>query len=426
MSTNRGQGSGVRGQRERRSAFIPRPFRSLLLGTSCLLTGAVGCTWDSWNIFSSKTPDPPGTMQTAMLGPDGRLLRQVPPPPALGEAHELLRRGQYAKAQDLFHDVADSKHKKTPEIYAEEARYYEAECMRCQGMYPKAVDTYHKQLLDFPTGAHREQACKRMYDIANYWLDDTREQMRVEKEKDDGKRSFVMPASFVHWEKSKPLFDEEGRALEALEQVTIHDPTGPEAPDALFLAGTVRFYNRDYQEADYLFSTLVDRHPNSKYAPQALELAIISKHMSTGGPDYDGRKSVQARQMILTAHDKYPELAVSKSAFLQRELAGINKQQATKDFQTAEFYRRTGHPGGAYFCYEVVRRRYPGTPFAQKATERMQEIAQSMEKKGQPLPPLHTGGIGPPSATPDAERMPMPRVLGTPQPAPDVAPPVRQ
>ncbi|HZU39002.1 MAG TPA: tetratricopeptide repeat protein [Gemmataceae bacterium] len=418
-------------QRKARSRLGGRWARALLLGASCTLAAsAAGCTWDNWNLFGSKEPTPPGALESARLGPDGRLLREVPPPPELASAHELLRRGEYTKAEEKFNHIAENKDKKTPEIYAEEARYYEAECMRCQGEYPKAVDTYHKQLLDFPIGAHREQACKRMYDIANYWLDDTRDEMRLEKEKAEGKRSFIMPASFVHMEKSKPLLDEQGRALEALEQVTIHDPTGPEAPDALFLAGTVRFYNKDYQEADYLFSTIVERHPNSKYAPRALELAIIAKHMSTGGSDYDGRKSVQARQMILTAQDKYPELSVAKSEFLQRQLAGITKQQAEKDFKVAEFYRRTDHPGAAYFYYEIVRRRYPGTPFAAKASERMQDIGAAMQKKGRPLPAAQPAApapaqppVGP--GTKPAEQMPMPRTLGAPQPVPDVTPPLQ-
>ncbi len=48
--------------------------------------------------------------------------------------------------------------------------------------------------------------------------------------------------------------------------------------------------------------------------------------------------------------------------------------QAEKDLKTAEFYARTGHPTSAYFCYEVVRRRYPGTEQAKTATRRMDEL----------------------------------------------------
>jgi outer membrane protein assembly factor BamD (BamD/ComL family) len=143
----------------------------------------------------------------------------------------------------------------------------------------------------------------------------------------------------------------------------------------------VKFFREDYVDADHYFSQLVEMHPNSPLAPKAMELAIISKHMSTGGPDYDGRKTAEARQMVDKALTKYPELAHEKKDFLERQLVGINMQQAEKDFRTAEFYRRTNHPGSAYFYYEIVRRKFPGTPLADKAGERMKELEAKHEKE---------------------------------------------
>ena len=373
-----------------------------------ILCAASGCAWDGWSLVGGAPAAPPAPADSVVLRAGGRLEQDVETSPELAGAHDLLRHGDYAKAEKLFHRIAENK--KNAEPIAEEARYYEAECLRCQSKYPKAVDTYHKQLLDWPSGAHREQAVKRMFDIANYWLDDTRTEMRLEREKQEGKRSFIMPASFVHLEKSKPLLDEQGRALEALEEVNVNDMTSPIAAEALFLEGTVKFYNQDYREADRLFSQIVEMHKDCKFAAQAVELSIISKHMSTGGSDYDGRKTDEARHMVQTAMSQYPELAAQKEEFLKRQLAGINRQQAEKDLKTAEFYRRTGHPGSAYFCYEIVRRRYPGTPFFDKATERMHELKAKMEKSKSKV-------VVPPIAPParQAEVAPMPRPS---QPAP--------
>jgi outer membrane protein assembly factor BamD (BamD/ComL family) len=47
---------------------------------------------------------------------------------------------------------------------------------------------------------------------------------------------------------------------------------------------------------------------------------------------------------------------------------------AERDFQLAEFYWRTEHPGAAYFYDEVVQRRYPGTSFAEKARQRVEDV----------------------------------------------------
>src|SRR5262249_1520074 len=156
----------------------------------------------------------------------------------LAGSHELYRRGDYETAEKVFHAIADNT--KNPPVMAEEARYYEAECLRRRESYPKACDTYHKMLLDFPSGAFREQAVQRMFDIANYWLEDTRKEMEAYEDKKAGKRWLVV-TPVVHFEKAKPFLDQEGRALEALEHVRNND-TGPLAERALFLAGTVKFW----------------------------------------------------------------------------------------------------------------------------------------------------------------------------------------
>jgi outer membrane protein assembly factor BamD (BamD/ComL family) len=327
-----------------------------------------GC--DTPSMFRRDTPPvPPG-----MVMRDGQL---VPDPtggrgsPELAAAHELFRAGDFAGAESAFHKLAENTHN-SPSV-GEEARFYEAESMAKQDKLPKACDTYHKMLIDFPAGTFRDQAVRRMFDIANFWLDDTRTEMTEYREKKEGKRTFVVPAVF-HVEKKKPWVDEEGRALQALEQVHLNDITGPMADKALFLAGGVKFFREDYKEADHFFSQLVEQHPNSTMAPQAVELAIISKSLSTGGADYDGRKVAEARIMVDTALRNYPQLAAEKSGFFERQIGSITYQQAEKDFSIGEFYRRTGHPGSAYFYYEIVRRRYPGSKWADMANDRMQEL----------------------------------------------------
>jgi outer membrane protein assembly factor BamD (BamD/ComL family) len=328
--------------------------------------------------FRPLLPDAVGNFvfSPPKLPPDPNHLRGAE---ELNAAHEVYRTNDYIAAEAAFHKVAENT--KNGPLIAEEARFYEAECLYHEDMLPKSCDTYHKMLVDFPSGAFRDQAIRRMFDIANYWLDDTRAEMIEYREKKEGKRSYVIPAVF-HTEKKKPFLDEEGRAVQALDQVHLNDVTGPLADKALFLAGGVKFYREDYREADHYFSMLVEQHKDSPLAPQAVELAIISKHMSTGGPEYDGRKVAEARLLVDSALRNYPELARDKSGFLERQLGSITYQQAQKDYITAEFYRRTGHPGSAYFYYEIVRRRYPGSKFADLATERMNEIRRQVEETG--------------------------------------------
>jgi outer membrane protein assembly factor BamD (BamD/ComL family) len=414
-----------------RAASVAAPL-AMLLTTGCSMLERA----DRVNPFRVKPP--PGPHDTLVLRGD-RLEPEAPPvegTPAgdLAGAHELYRRGEFHKAASVFHRIANNK--KNPPHVAEEARFYEAESLRMQKKYPRAADTYNKLLNDFPSGVHREQACQRMFDIADYWLEDTREEMRRWKEAREKKSWFVLPVAWVHLDKSKPFFDEEGRALEKLEQVKYNDINGPLADKALFLAGSVKFYREDYREADHFFSQIVEQHPNSPLAPKAIELAIISKHLSTGGADYDGRKVAEARQMVDIALRSYPELANQKQDFLDRQLFGITMQQAEADFKTAEFYRRTGHPGSAYFYYEIVRRRYPGTKFYDLATERMHGLrakleaehaakrAESAKKPAAQRPtsaPVEEAAPAP-RRLPE-EQLPTPRELPEVQPREDLPPP---
>jgi outer membrane protein assembly factor BamD (BamD/ComL family) len=391
------------------------------LPLAVLLSGVGGCTWDQFHLFTPP-PAPPPPAESLTLRGDKLEADKSPQDnddaAKLAGGHELYRKEDYAAAEKVFHFIAEKSKVQAP--VAEEARFYEAECLRHESNYPKAADTYNRQLTDFPSGIHREQAVQHMFEIANFWLDDTRKEMEEEKEKKDGKRWVVWP-EFVHWDKTKPLLDEEGRALEKLEQVRYNDMTGPTADKALFLAGSVKLYRQDYKEAEYYYSQLVEMHKNSPFYQQAMELAIISKQLSTGGPEYDMRKLAEARQLVDTALRTCPDLATQKSDFLNRQLFSINMQQAAKDFGVAEFYKRTGHPCSAFFCYEVVRRRYPGTKYAELATARQQEIRAKLEKSGSPPPdaapppgklPSGQGPVPPPPNTPEnPETMPAPRSL---------------
>ncbi len=345
----------------------------------------------------------PAPADSFTLSADG-LVADAPPKPdtpesQLAGAHELFRRNSLDVAETIYHRLADNT--RNPPKVVEEARYYEAECLRLEGRYPKAADTYVDLLNKFPQTPFRDQALRHMFDIANYWLEDTRAAMREDKEVAQGKRSFAVP-QFLHFESSKPILGEQDRALEKLQQVQLHDMNGPLADKAMFLCGGVSMYIEDYRGAVTYFKEITDRHPNSEYAPQAVELGILALHLSTGGPDYDGKNSNEARRLIHVAFDNYPELAANKEKreFLTNQLDAITMQQAEKDFKQAEFYRRTGHPGAAYFYYGLVVKTYRNTPFAKQSAERMQELrAQAEKDTNGPLPAPPAPSSQPPPTT---------------------------
>jgi outer membrane protein assembly factor BamD (BamD/ComL family) len=408
-----------------------RRWRVLL---PALLVGLSSCasldslSLDKLNPWKPAIPTDSST-ETLVLGPDGLVADKqanaaVPDEvaAALAAAREHFRREEYDKAETLFVWVADKD--KNPPAAIQEAMYYRAECLRLTGSYPKAADVYSSLLGKFPSTQYREQCVQHMFDIANYWLDDTRNEMKAAKEKADGKRWLVWPQWF-HLEKTKPFLDEEGRAIEKLEQVRLYDMTGPLADQALFMCGTVKMYNENYREAETYFSQIAKGHKDSPLSTKALELAIFCKHMSTGGSDYDGRKTAEARKLVEVAfHD--PQLAndPKKRKFLEDQIKGIDLQQAEKDYKIAEFYRHTGHPGSAYFYYELVRRRYPNTKYARLAEERWNSLRAELEKDQEKLPKLPAKNAAVAPNTGSGWQTPTPAPAGQPaSPAGAPAPP---
>lgn len=294
----------------------------------------------------------------------------------MAEAEKQFEAGEYAKVRATFHELADNT--LNPALLSEKARFLEGECFRQVGKYPDAVDTYHKMLIEHPTGAYRERACNEMFKIADYWLDDTRTEIQAEQ---DGENMFLHRSKrMLKFDRTKPTMDREGRALQTLENVHLNDITGPTADKALFWCGFVNFYRGNFVEADHYFSTLIEFHKDSPLRPKATELAIISKNNSTGGSVYDGQKASEALQLVNHAEASMPEFTdTERRDFLTRQKLAIRAQQAEKDFKTAEYHEQTKHPGSAYFCYEIVRRRYPGTKYSDLATERMEAIRVKAE-----------------------------------------------
>jgi outer membrane protein assembly factor BamD (BamD/ComL family) len=337
---------------------------------------------------------PPKKPRDAVKQPSGEITQanhsDTPGSPVqhegLNKAEQVYKQGEFEKSEELFAEIADDT-KNRPEV-AERARFYQAEALRRQGYYPKAVDTYHKLLQDFPAGLYREQAVGQMYLIASEWLQPVREEIE-NKGKPAGDRkskSWTDNVIPVNFDRKLPTVATEERALKTLENVYFSDPTGPYADKALFMLGRVHFERQDFKESARFFQQLAETYDRSPLRDEALKLAIIAKTNSSGGAAYDGKDMAEAMRLINSAKATSPVVAREQEGkFLDQQALMVRYQQAQKDFETAEFYRRTGHPGSAWFYYELVLRRYPGIqPFAADAAARQKELKVELDETQNP------------------------------------------
>ncbi len=366
--------------------------------------------------FWNKTQPPPGDVRTAM---DDKSRADVE------TAKRQYQDKSYADAEKSFNLIA--KAKKLPADVQEDAIFYRGECQRLQSNYRDAEGSLKLYIKSYPYGKYTAQANDRLFDIANYWLNPTRENMKRAEEQREGKRSNwdIMPVSWFHFSNDLPWSDVEGHALGVLEEVRLNDIKGKLAEKSLFYIATVKFFNSDYKEADYYYSQIVENYPQSDLAGKAMKQSIICKQIANGGTEYDTRLVEKCRAYLEEFQRAYP----GKDAdWIHKQLISINQQQADRDFNIGEFYRRTGHPGSAYFYYEIVRRTYPNTEYARRAETHMNNLRSRVEAEQRsasadgkaPSPAWYQGVVdtfGPTRTVLDPRD---PNLASTPQP---VAPP---
>jgi len=299
----------------------------------------------------------------------------------LDAGHRNFLDKDFAKAEKRFAKILEGK--KLPVNVAEEALFYEGECQFQAKNYRAAEPTFRKHLKNYRNGQHAQQSIQRLFQIADYWLEDTRVEMQAKA--DGNTKWYAQPVSLgIHFSKDMPTIDVEGHAMVALEDVRLNDIGGNYGEQACFYIATVKFFRERYKDADYYFTQLYEHYPNSKLAPKAIKQAIICKQICTGGSCYDCRSVEETRKLLDIAPAAYPSLLAKEQDWLERQLVAVNLQQADRDFNIAEFYGRTGHPGSAYFYYEIVRRSYPNTEYSRKATERMLALRDRVEREQGP------------------------------------------
>ena len=293
----------------------------------------------------------------------------------LEEAKRLYQAQDYAKSEKMFEKIA--KAKKLRQDVVEDAMFYYGESQRLQGNYRDATANLKNYVRSFPYGKYASQANERLFDVANYWLNETRDEMKnFEKNPGTINLASYSPTNWFHFGRDMPFNDVEGNALQTLEEVRLNDIRGKLAEKALFYVATVKFFRGDYKDADFFYSQLVEQHPKSELAEKAMKQSIICKQIANGGTAYDTRLVEQCRKYLEEYQRSYP----GKDAdWIQKQLVSIHYQQADRDYNVGEFYRRTGHLGSAYFYYELVRRRYPNTEYAKRAETRMAELKTRVE-----------------------------------------------
>ncbi len=317
-------------------------------------------------------PSPqPNDGSTLIMGSDGWAPpREVKNPEADAEleaAQKLYQQGKLVEAESEFKRIA--KERKGTR-WGEAAMYHLAESQFQRAKYVAANETYEKLIGEYPATRYLEKAVLREYTIAQGWLTAT-----------DPESDPKLKAPFSHrFDGKLPLLGPTDYALQALEHVRHHDPTGPLADDAVLRIADYHYENDNFEDASFYYDQLVTDHPKSPFLERALHSSIEAKVKSYLGPDYDGAGLEQAKEQIKQYMTLFPMQDPETSESLYKTLDLIADQDAERTFRQAEHYLWTGHVASAEYYFGEVPVKWPNSEWAKKAKEQL-AVIQTMPRK---------------------------------------------
>jgi outer membrane protein assembly factor BamD (BamD/ComL family) len=361
------------------------PQRRRWAGWACLmfwLLGMSGCasTLDNLNVNETF-----GSIGRRAKNKADEIKREESDAPPVGQeefdaAMKLYEDKKYKEARKAFHVIAKNK-KWKEEPVVEDAMFYRAESDFQMGKFASAQDGYDELLKAHPATKHLELSVRRMYKIGLYWLESPKPASEVELAsftQENGAEVLASnPESRIpfQWtrlqpnftDKTRPLFDTPGRAVQALKTVTLHDTQGPLAPKATMTLAVYFLRRRDYQAADSYFNELRTHYSKSDYCEAAYVLGAHASLMSYLGSDYDGKQLEEARKLTQSALRLYPNSP--QRAKLERDLKNIDVEFIQRDWRRAEFYlKRREYKSAAIYCEDLINK-HPESEQAAKARE---------------------------------------------------------
>jgi outer membrane protein assembly factor BamD (BamD/ComL family) len=270
----------------------------------------------------------------------------------------------------------------------EDALFMVAESQFAQEKYSWAQDSYGALLEKYPSTRHLDNVTRRLFFIGQTWLGVPPASAKANDvqlvgssegghpepaiENVDGPSSWPIVPNLT--DRTKPVFDTHGRAMQALESIWRHDATGPLADDALMLQATYYQRKGDYIEAARLYKLVREQYPDSTHFQNAFLLGSHVTLASYEGAEYEGGPLTESRQLKETSRQLFGNLSDEQKQRLDAELKAIHTAEAERAWANVEFYLQKQQPASvALYCNRLLHK-YPDSPYAKRAWETLESI----------------------------------------------------
>jgi TolA-binding protein len=276
----------------------------------------------------------------------------------LEEGKKLFVEKKYAEAGKKFATAAD----RWPDSPLEEdALFLEGESEFFSDQYPKAHDTFGGLLKKYSNTRHLDTVIAREFALGRYW-----EQMYT--------ASPTWPITPNVTEKSRPMFDCFGYAIQAYERVRMYDPQGPLADDSLMALGNAYFLQGKWGDAAYNYDLLCKEYPNSNHQMNAHLFGLQANMRRYQGTAYDETPLKDSAKLADSTLTQFSSKLGPERERVARARAQILEERANRDFTRAQYYEGRRCYGAARLYYMNVVSEFAGTECAKKAQERLDKI----------------------------------------------------
>jgi hypothetical protein len=271
----------------------------------------------------------------------------------------------------------------------EDAMFMTAESRFAQKKYSWAQDSYDELLNRYPSTRHLDHVTRQLFRISRYWLDfkeqvedngdvqvASAEEGKAEQLKPRRAKSGITPNLF---DRTRPVFDPDGRALQALRTIWLHDATGPLADDALMLSANYHLRTGDFPESARLYKLLREQYPDSQHFQDAFLLGSHVTLASYQGPGYDGKSLDESIKLKEAALRIFPDLDDDQRQRLASELRKMHDAEVERVWDKVEFYQAKGYDKSVALYCNVLIHRFPNSPYAQQAQDLLDKQARDAQ-----------------------------------------------
>jgi len=308
-------------------------------------------------------------------GPNREQARQI-----YREADDIFRQAlaaEQSKRAAIF-EIAGPKFAAAAERWPDSALAMDAlfsagECYFFADQYPQANLYYEKLIKAFPNNRYLDVVEQRRFLIAKYWL-------ALDEQSPE-------PIYYYNWfNRTRPWRDARGNGLRIFDKMRMDDPTGRLADDATLAAANEYFAAGKFDRADEYYSDLRQSYPTSEHQFLAHFVGLKAKLNCYQGPEYDGEALDEAEKLVKQIRRQFPQEAEQEREYLDRAAAEIRYLKAQRVMFLADYYEQRREYGSAQHYYAQVVRDYNDTPLAQRASDRIGQIAALPQKPAQVAP----------------------------------------